>query len=1147
MKVNPQQAPLYGNCVLTVQLSDEELAQAQSQARDVEGAEFYLLFSGSRQTHLSTTLRTPEHGSLQALCPAHDCCESVLVTLCATSPGGGAVEQLGQARLQFVQDLAFDMAQFLVSTVGRTDGLDGVLMLDECQIPLRECERLDHNLALALRHLHLPEGWSLLGDHLAKDADPEPQETLLHFACRRGLLRVASFLLQQRGALEALRLPNKQGCTPTSLAHSRGHQGLLELLNREGVTERGSYTGPECHLSCGAGVLEHSPVLGTFSLSVGTEPGTALPSLQEHLEQLCHLIQRHAQHSEGGACVQGHERLEPEQPDPELESVCESVCESEIGLESQPTGQECSGERQTSESDEAREEPEQRDPLSSTHEQDDPLTTDISIENTHLQTHTHASAAGLPGEHAAPRASTPPLLVCSETSPQPIAGLGNQRDGEECVWENTEQRDSHTAEPPAATTAAEEHVELGDEEEKEEDAGVEEEAEITAPDNADAPAGLSPEPETGAEPDAAPGVICPTQGGVEGGREEDRGPQRAEEEEEEEEEQLPDQKHPSGLGGVADAAEARETAESPETAETAAEGTQTEAGEETAGTETTAAAAAAAAAADMGLTQSAQEPQSSDTDFRDCSQDVETDADREGDGEGEGEEWEDEAQEEAESREENEEFVDASSTSIEGENSLFVECSDSMLDATVHSSSQFEDPGLAKCPGHKEQRSEVDGTHEEACGENEVEVDQTAASAPPLEDSVETETELPSDHVSDSAETTFSEDVDSPGEQTKTAADSNCDGDITSPVSDSGCDLTSFATDPDVTSLDETAEGSSDTHLIDSTEADSSEPLTASVDSKEDLDGPECRAEGESEEEAEHQDQEDHPLSSDAPEMTEASQEREAHSDASLTYSEESRPASSDDTLEGLDEDSSTMSESEVGQKLDAPTGRPKRIRRRPDAQASDAPVCADAPPDTCDSEDASQRPSDVMPAGVADCAASDAISLSDITPAHEVESAQLRSVLTPRRILHTHTHLSQGSEEDREGVETSAMCVPEETHTLEGQGEPGEDETPESPCEAPSPGQVSEQVTAEVTEGVAEGVTEEFAPLPSPRATQSLEVPITLETTQEMQEEVPEEVTNADQQDSSTDEALPSVGSHMDSERPLHTLMAAGAPTRWA
>jgi len=64
-----------------------------------------------------------------------------------------------------MQDLAFDMAQFLVSAVGQTDILEEALLLDEHQIPLQECEKLDQGLSLALRHLTLPPGWSLLGNN----------------------------------------------------------------------------------------------------------------------------------------------------------------------------------------------------------------------------------------------------------------------------------------------------------------------------------------------------------------------------------------------------------------------------------------------------------------------------------------------------------------------------------------------------------------------------------------------------------------------------------------------------------------------------------------------------------------------------------------------------------------------------------------------------------------------------------------------------------------------------------------------------------------------------------------------------------------------------------------------------------------------
>lgn len=55
-----------------------------------------------------------------------------------------------------------------VSTAGRTDGLDGA-SVDEYEIPLEECERLDESLALALQHLVLPPEWSLTGRKVTKN------------------------------------------------------------------------------------------------------------------------------------------------------------------------------------------------------------------------------------------------------------------------------------------------------------------------------------------------------------------------------------------------------------------------------------------------------------------------------------------------------------------------------------------------------------------------------------------------------------------------------------------------------------------------------------------------------------------------------------------------------------------------------------------------------------------------------------------------------------------------------------------------------------------------------------------------------------------------------------------------------------------
>ncbi|XP_016122968.1 A-kinase anchor protein 13-like [Sinocyclocheilus grahami] len=345
MKLNPQQAPLYGECLLTVQLCEEECVE------DEEDVEFYLLFAGSTQRHVSSTLKV-SHVTLQAVCPAHDRSETVRVTLCQARPGG-SVDPVAEECFQFVQDLALDMAQFLVNAAGKTEG---ALLLDECQIPLKECERLDDTLALALRHLPLPAGWSVLGTDLDTGTckglgiEPGPQDTLLHFAAKRGLRKVALFLLQQPGGKEALRLPNKQGRTPARVAQKRGHTQLQKLLTEvdnqpELETKTSKWRYPDGR------VLRHHPKLNTYTLTLEDVPGSLPPNLQCDVEELQRLMQSHQkedpppQHkpallilnrnsSDKTDCLPPNS-LEPEyqKPNSEQEETCESNSSaSEDGL-----------------------------------------------------------------------------------------------------------------------------------------------------------------------------------------------------------------------------------------------------------------------------------------------------------------------------------------------------------------------------------------------------------------------------------------------------------------------------------------------------------------------------------------------------------------------------------------------------------------------------------------------------------------------------------------------------------------------------------------------------------------------------------------------------------------------------------------------
>ncbi|XP_067235199.1 A-kinase anchor protein 13 isoform X5 [Chanodichthys erythropterus] len=340
---NLQSCASMGECLLTVQLCEEECVE------DEEEVEFYLLFAGTTQRHVSSTSKI-SHVTLQAVCPAHDRSETVRVTLCQARPGG-SVDPVAEERFQYVQDLALDMAQFLVNAAGKTEG---ALLLDECQIPLKECERLDDTLALALRHLPLPVGWSVLGTDLDTGTctglkiEPGPQDTLLHFAAKRGLRKVALFLLQQPGGREALRLPNKQGRTPARVAQKKGHSQLQKLLTEvdnlpELETKTSKWRYPEGR------VLRHHPKLNTYTLTLEDVPGSPTPSLQCDVEELQRLIQSHqkedplTQHkpallilnrdssdsTETADCLPPN-TLEPQRQEPnsEQEETCQSLLNS---------------------------------------------------------------------------------------------------------------------------------------------------------------------------------------------------------------------------------------------------------------------------------------------------------------------------------------------------------------------------------------------------------------------------------------------------------------------------------------------------------------------------------------------------------------------------------------------------------------------------------------------------------------------------------------------------------------------------------------------------------------------------------------------------------------------------------------------------
>ncbi|XP_051004690.1 A-kinase anchor protein 13 isoform X1 [Acomys russatus] len=261
MKLSPQQAPLYGDCVVTVLLAEEDKIE--------DDAVFYLIFSGSTLYHCTST-RKVSSDTLETIAPGHDCCETVKVLLCA-SKEGLPVFVVAEEDFHFVQDEAYDAAQFLATSAGNQQALNFTRFLDRSGPPSGDVNSLDERVALAFRHLKLPAEWNVLGtDHTLNDDGP--RETLMHFAVRLGLLRLTWFLLQKPGGRGALSIHNKEGATPVSLALERGHHQLHQLLTEENAGEPDSWSSLSYEIPYGDCSVKHHRELDIYTLTSESEP-----------------------------------------------------------------------------------------------------------------------------------------------------------------------------------------------------------------------------------------------------------------------------------------------------------------------------------------------------------------------------------------------------------------------------------------------------------------------------------------------------------------------------------------------------------------------------------------------------------------------------------------------------------------------------------------------------------------------------------------------------------------------------------------------------------------------------------------------------------------------------------------------------------
>ncbi|XP_070619570.1 A-kinase anchor protein 13 isoform X2 [Erythrolamprus reginae] len=299
MKLNPQQAPLYGDCIITVLLTEDDHVES-------DDVIFYLVFTGSALQHCTST-RKVDSGRLETVAPGHDCCETVKVSLCATKQGRPFLV-VAEDSLQFVQDEAYDAAQFLALCAGNqqalifTRFLDQVLnftrFLDRSGQPAGDLDFLDEKVTLAFRHLTLPAEWNVLGtDHGLHEN--VPRETLLHFAARLGLLRLTWFLLKQPGGRSAVNVPNSEGATPVSLALERGYQKLHHILTKEEAPEPESCRTLSHVVHSGDSCIKYHQGLNIYTLTVGMKDGDPLnmekdiTQLQLHIQNLNVNADRH--------------------------------------------------------------------------------------------------------------------------------------------------------------------------------------------------------------------------------------------------------------------------------------------------------------------------------------------------------------------------------------------------------------------------------------------------------------------------------------------------------------------------------------------------------------------------------------------------------------------------------------------------------------------------------------------------------------------------------------------------------------------------------------------------------------------------------------------------------------------------------------
>ncbi|KAM9679844.1 rho guanine nucleotide exchange factor 28 isoform 3-T5 [Dama dama] len=223
MELNCSEVPLYGQMTVCAKFGKNVYLP--------KDAEFYFIYNGSHQRHIVIAERT-EDNVLQSSIPGHGLQETVTVSVCLCSEGYSPVT-MGSDSVTYVDNMACRLARLLVTQADRLTASSHQTLLTPFALTAGALPALDEELVLALTHLELPLGWTVLGNSSLEVS--LPRESLLHLAVRWGLTKLSQLLLCLPGGVQALTLPNEEGATPLDLALCGGYSKLVEdITNFQG-------------------------------------------------------------------------------------------------------------------------------------------------------------------------------------------------------------------------------------------------------------------------------------------------------------------------------------------------------------------------------------------------------------------------------------------------------------------------------------------------------------------------------------------------------------------------------------------------------------------------------------------------------------------------------------------------------------------------------------------------------------------------------------------------------------------------------------------------------------------------------------------------------------------------------------------------